>query len=120
LIDRALAESRSSRIRSQDTVTYLARSFGNAAARERAWTFLKENWSELEPKIRIAFGDVRLVRALSGFCDARARDDIRTFFNTHPLPAASRTLGETLEQIDNCIELRQKQTPSATEWLARR
>ena len=73
---------------------------------------------ELEPKIRIAFGDVKLVRALSAFCDARARDDIRTFFNTHSLPSAARTIEETLEQIDNCIDLRQKQTPSVTDWLA--
>ena len=79
LIERALLESRSSRIRSQDTVSYLSRFFSNAAARDRAWAFLKENWTELEPKIRIAFGDVRLVRALSAFCDPRARDDIREF-----------------------------------------
>jgi aminopeptidase N len=120
LIERALLELRSSRIRSQDTVNYLSRFFSNPAARDRAWAFLQQNWTELESRIRIAFGDVRLVRALGAFCDARARDDIRTFFNAHSLPSAARAIEETLEQIGNCIELRQKQTPSATEWLASR
>jgi puromycin-sensitive aminopeptidase len=120
LIERALLESRSARVRSQDTASYLARFFSNPAARDRAWAFVKENWTELEPRIRIAFGDVRLVRALSAFCDVRARDDIRRFFDAHSLPSAARTIGETLEQIDNCIVLKQKQTPSATEWLANR
>jgi aminopeptidase N len=120
LIERALLEARSARIRSQDTASYLARFFSNPAARDRAWAFLKENWTALEPNIRIAFGDVRLVRALSTFCDADARDDIRMFFDAHRLPSAARTIGETLEQIDHCIVLRQKQTPSATDWLASR
>ena len=61
-----------------------------------------------------------MVRALGAFCDARTREDIRTFFNVHSLPSAARTIEETLEQIDNCVDLRQKQTPSATEWLASR
>ena len=31
-----------------------------------------------------------------------------------------RTLAETLERIDNCIALREKQTPLVTEWLGSR
>ena len=110
LIERALLESRSERVRSQDAAGYLARFFNNPAARDRAWAFLKENWTELEPKIRIAFGDVNLVRSLTAFCEPRTRDDIRTFFELHRLPSAARTIGETLEQIDHCIGLREKQT----------
>src|SRR6185295_13067644 len=44
LIERALLESRSARVRSQDTASYLARFFSNPAARDRAWAFVKENW----------------------------------------------------------------------------
>ena len=119
LIERALQETRS-RVRSQDTALYLARFFDNPAARDRAWAFIKASWSELEPKLRIAFGEGRIVGAAGAFCDARTRDDIRTFFTAHPLPTAARTLGETLERIDNCIALMEQQTPLVTAWLASR
>jgi len=119
LIERALLETRS-RVRSQDTALYLARFFDNPAARDRAWAFVKASWTELEPKIRIAFGEARVVSALGSFCDARTRDDIREFFAAHPVPSAARSLGETIERIDHCIALRDAQTPLVTEWLASR
>ena len=109
-----------SHVRSQDTASYLARFFDNPAARERAWAFVKASWTDLEPKIRIAFGEGRVVSALGSFCDAGTRDDIREFFAAHPLSTATRSLGETIERIDNCIALRDKQTPLVSEWLAGR
>ena len=119
LIERALQEARSTRMRTQDTARYLAQFFGNPAARDRAWEFLKQNWTDLEPKLRIALGDTGLARSLGAFCDARTRDDIRAFFAAHGLPSATRTLEATLERIDNCIELRDRQTSLVTDWLNR-
>jgi aminopeptidase N len=116
LIERALNETRA-KVRNQDTALYLARFFDNPAARERAWAFIKSSWRELEPKIRIAFGEGRVISALGNFCDARTRDDIREFFATHPLPTAARSMRETMERIDRCIALRDTQTPLVTEWL---
>jgi aminopeptidase N len=120
LIDRALQYSLSPQLRSQDTAIYLGRFFDNEAARLRAWSFLKQHWAELESKIVISFGDVNLVNSLASFCDAPTRDDIKTFFAEHRLPTAARTLDQTIERIDNCIELRDKQTTTLTEWLATR
>jgi puromycin-sensitive aminopeptidase len=120
LIDRALQYSLSPQLRSQDTAIYLGRFFGNPAARARAWTFVKQRWTELEPKIMISLGDVNLVGSLSAFCDAGTRDDIKAFFAAHKLPSAARTLSQTIERIDNCIALREKQAPALAEWLARR
>jgi aminopeptidase N len=119
LIERALQEARSSRMRTQDTARYLAQFFGNPAARDRAWEFLKQNWTDLEPKLRIAFGDAGLARSLGAFCDAHTRDDIRTFFAAHSLPSATRALEATFDRIDNCIELRERQTSLVTGWLNR-
>jgi hypothetical protein len=78
---------------------------------------VKASWTDLEPKIRIAFGEGGVIRALGSFCDAGTRDDIRSFFAAHPLSTATRSLGETIERIDNCIALRDKQTPLVSEWL---
>jgi aminopeptidase N/puromycin-sensitive aminopeptidase len=120
LVDRGLQRTLTSELRTQDVSLYLARFFNNAAARERAWQFVKTNWSALEPKVTIFGGDTNLIRALGSFCDAATRDDITAFFAAHKLPSAGRTLGQTVEQIDNCIALRAAQAPTAETWLQQR
>jgi aminopeptidase N len=120
LIDRALEYTLSPKLRSQDTAAFLARLLGEEASRPRAWAFLKQHWTELEPKVTIFGGDTSVVGALSSFCDAGARDDISAFFKQHPLPAAARTLSQTIERINNCAALRTAQTPVVTSWLAAR
>jgi aminopeptidase N len=120
LIDRGLNLALTPAIRSQDTASFLARFLANPDARPRAWSFIKDHWAELTPKVSISFGDVRIVESTGVFCDTASRDDVRTFFVAHPLPAASRTLDQTLERITNCAVLRQKQTPTLTDWLANR
>jgi len=119
LIERALAYSLTSKLRSQDTSGFLSRLLGNEAARARTWAFIKQNWTELEPKVAIFGGDTRVTSALASFCDASTRDDIAAFFREHPLPSASRTLSQTLERINNCIAMRESQTPRVSEFLQR-
>jgi aminopeptidase N len=120
LIQRGLERSVSPELRSQDTALYLSRFFFNEQARNLAWPFVKEHWTALEPKVTISGGDVNLVRSLGAFCDATRRDEIAAFFAAHPLPGAARTLTQTIEQINSCITLREKQTPAVTAWLAAR
>ena len=120
LIDRGLQRVLSPQIRNQDAAIYLGHFFGNPAARTRAWTFLTERWAELAPKVGIFGGDTNLVRAVSGFCDTHSRDAVIDFFARHPLPAASRTLEQTLEQINSCIGMRESHTSAVTAWLAGR
>ena len=120
LMQRALELTRSTELRSQDTAIFLSSFFGTGATRERAWTFTKQHWDELAPKITISLGDVNLVTALSSFCAPESRDDIAAFFTAHPLPAASRTLKQTLERINNCIETKQRQQQPLADWLAAR
>jgi aminopeptidase N len=120
LIDRGLELSLSPQLRSQDTAVYLSQFFGNPAARDRALAFVTSHWSALEPKVTISGGDTNLIHAMSRFCDARSRDQIKAFFAAHPPPAAVRALEQTLEQIGNCIALRQTQTPAVAAWLQAR
>ena len=53
IIDRALQRALSSDVRTPETARYLASFFENPVARPRAWSFVKTNWSALEPKLRI-------------------------------------------------------------------
>jgi aminopeptidase N len=120
LVDRGLKLALTPQLRSQDTALYLAHFFGNPDARSRALSFVTGNWAALEPKVTIFGGDTNLIRSMSAFCDAGSRDRIAAFFAEHKLPAAARTLEQTLEQITNCIGLREKQTPAVGAWLAAR
>ncbi len=120
LVDRGLRRALSPQLRSQDTAIYLAQFLTNPNARPPAWAFVQANWAALEPKVTISGGDTTLVRSLGSFCEARGRDEVATFFAAHPLPGAARTLTQTIEQITNCIALREKQTPAVGAWLAAR
>ena len=120
IIDRALQRTLMSDLRTQDTARYLASFFDNPVARPRAWSFVKSNWSALEPKLRIFNAGATLTGALDAFCDRATRDDIRTFFEMHRLPGATGALNQTIERINNCIDLREKQIKPVTDWLASR
>jgi len=120
LVQRGLEYSLSADLRSQDAPKYLAGFLANPAGTRRAWTFVKQHWTELQPKIAISFGGVRIVEALGSFCDARSRDDVKTFFAANKLGSASQKVDQTIERINNCIDLREKQTPILARWLAGR
>jgi aminopeptidase N len=117
LTDRGLQMVLTPQVRSQDASLQLARFLGNPAARAKTWTFIKANWTALQPKVAISGGDTKLVAALGTFCDAPARDDIKGFFSAHPLPGAARTLDQTLERIDNCLAIRTAQAANVASWL---
>jgi aminopeptidase N len=118
LVDRGLQLSLSQSMRSQDTALYLAHFLGNPLIHARAWTFIKAHWPALEPKVTIFGGDTNLTAALGSFCDTGTRDDIKSFFAAHPLPAAARTLNQTIERINNCISIRENETTALSDWLA--
>jgi aminopeptidase N len=120
LVQRALEYSLTSDVKSQDAALYLASLIGNPASRERAWAFAKARWTDLQPKIAISGGDLNFVSSLSAFCSAEARDDVRTFFAAHRLPAADRALKQTIERIDSCVALRERQQPAFGAWLSGR
>jgi aminopeptidase N len=120
LVQRGLEYALSPELRSQDTAAYLGRFLSNPATNTIAWAFTKRHWTEIAPKTSISSGDVQLVHSLRSFCDPRMRDDIRSFFARHKLTAASRTLDQTLEQINNCTAVKQKQTPALVMWLTQR
>ena len=120
LIERGLKLSLTPQLRSQDTALFLARFFDNPDARDRAMAFVEANWTALAPKVTISGGDTNLIRSMNNFCDARSRDRVTAFVAAHPLPGAARTLEQTIEQVNNCIVLREKQTPEVDAWLAAR
>jgi hypothetical protein len=104
-------------IRNQDAISYVARFLANPAINAQAWSFVKSEWSTLSPKLFIAMAEIPLTNSLLSFCDVSAQKDIRTFFDTHPLPTAGRALAQTLERMNQCIVIRERETGAVTAWL---
>jgi hypothetical protein len=118
LVERGLRRALSGDLRTQDTARYLSAFFDNPDARPYAWAFLKTNWTELEPKLRVFNAGAAITRSLGMFCDSATRDDIRSFLGGKKMPGLPAALNQTIERINNCIDLRQKQMKPVAEWVA--
>ncbi len=117
LLQRTLALSLSTDVRSQDSLLQIARVFQNPAGREIAWKFVEQHWSEID---KVGGGAVsgEVVDAAGAFCDAGMRHRVQNFFEQHPSPFAARTLELSLERINYCVDLKSQQQDHLQAWLA--
>ena len=110
LLRRSLDYSLSPDIRTQDRPGFIASLIDNPAGGESAWNFLQARWADLQSKVP-AWSMPRVVRGLGSLCDPGAAENVKRFFATHRVPAAERTIRQSLEKIDACVETRNLQSP---------
>ena len=100
LLQETLARSLTDDVRSQDTITLVSAVAGNIQGRELAWSFVKDRWEEFDRRYGSGgFGLMRLVSICGAFVDAGKLADVESFFQEHPVPAAERTIRQSLERI---------------------
>lgn len=101
LLRAALDLSLSPEVRSQDTVRVVAGVAANARGRELAWEFAKSNLGEFNR--RYGGGGFLLTRLIesvtSHFTTLEKAQEVAEFFQTHPVPSATRTIQQSLERI---------------------
>lgn len=119
LVRDTMALVLSDRVRSQDAKIFIANMLGNEDARELVWTLVRENWSAIQKKTGESVGNTIVVNALAMFCDPAHRQEIKTFFATHPVPDAERTLQQTLERVGSCAAFAEAQRGHVGAWLAK-
>jgi aminopeptidase N/puromycin-sensitive aminopeptidase len=117
LLERALEYSISSKVRNQDSAIQFEIAMQIPENRDAAWKFVKAHWDQVQTEFTPEMGEI-FVEGTGNFCSAEARDDVKSFLASHPVPAADSTLRHSLEHIDGCIELRQLQEPNLKKWLA--
>ena len=116
LEEQALELAASHKVRNQDAAIQFSIALQISATRDRAWSFIKTHWDQVQTQLTTELG-AYLVDATGSFCSAEARNDVQNFFAGHKVAASDRTLKHALERINGCIEFRTLQQPNLKKWL---
>jgi aminopeptidase N/puromycin-sensitive aminopeptidase len=116
LAERTIALIGEGKVRQQVYPLLFGVLLANTRTQDVAWTYLKSHWSDLAEKVT-SFGGRGAVSALGNFCSEEKRADVAEFFQQHPAPGAQRTVNQSLERIDNCIEFKKLQQQNMDSWL---
>jgi len=119
LAARTLEFAISPEMRSQDAPYLVADVMQNPDTAKQAWSFVQEHWGSIE-KLGGAFAGWSIVQATGSFCDSGMRDEVQAFFTSHPAPAAERSLKQSVEQMNYCVDLKTQQGPQLASWLQQR
>jgi len=117
LVKRTMDHALGPDVRSQDTKLVIASMLGNGTARNQVWDLLRERWPDVQKKTGEFVGNTVIVGALASFCDPGHANEIKAFFESHPVPDAARTLQQSLERINSCSALAAAQSAKLAAWL---
>ena len=117
LAKRTLDSVADGKVRNQDSWILLAILLQGRDTRELTWKYIQDNWAKVSAQFTTSSGN-RVVSATSGFCSAEKRDEVTSFFTTHKVDAAERTLKQVGDSINGCIQLHEAQEPNLKKWLA--
>ncbi|HUO17023.1 MAG TPA: M1 family metallopeptidase [Verrucomicrobiae bacterium] len=118
LLERTLDFAISPEVRSQDALQLITGVLANPAGQQLAWDFIRQHWPEVE-KAGGPFASAEVVAATSGFCATGMRDQVTEFFGAHKVAGAERTYKQSVESINNCVDLKSQQEPELASWLGR-
>jgi aminopeptidase N/puromycin-sensitive aminopeptidase len=103
-------------VRSQDALGLIARVMDNPEGEKPAWDFVRQHWPAIE-KSGGPFASAEVIAATDSFCDATMRDEVAAFYAAHKIEAAERTYRQSIERINNCVNLKSQQEPQLASWL---
>ncbi|HEX2918035.1 MAG TPA: M1 family metallopeptidase [Edaphobacter sp.] len=117
LVRRTMDYVTSGEVRNQDSWIPMAILLSSRETRQPTWDYIRENWSKVHAQFTTNSGS-RVVAAAGAFCSVEKRDEVASFFGTHKVDAAERTLAKALDNINDCVRLRTTQQPNLQRWLA--
>jgi aminopeptidase N len=119
LVERTLEYAISPQMRSQDAVGLIYIVMQNQDAAKQAWNFVQAHWSGIE-NLGGPFAGGLIVQGTGNYCDPGMRDEVQAFFTSHPAPAAERSLKQSVEQINYCVDRKTQQRDQLASWLQHR
>lgn len=106
-------------VRTHNTVGIMVRTANNPRGRDLAWDFLKANWPEFDNRYGEGrFALMTLVGIAGGFATQERLEDVEKFFADTPIPAAERTIRQSLEAIRLNIAWLEKNRGTLADWLS--
>ena len=118
LIRETLSWALSPAVRSQDTGTILQAMLRLPWSRDLTWTFVKTNWKALTTKLGTFQGIPTIVEGLDGLCTTAQANDVKQFFAKNPVASVARTVQQSIERIESCAGVDQRQSAALASWLA--
>jgi aminopeptidase N len=116
LVERTLDYAVSGKVRNQDSWILFALLLQQKETREIAWKYIQQHWDAVHAQFTANSG-VRVVAAAGNFCTSERGDEVKSFFATHHVDAAERTLGKTVDAIDDCARQRVAEEPGLRQWI---
>ncbi|MDE2803258.1 MAG: M1 family metallopeptidase [Chloroflexota bacterium] len=121
LISDVLQRSLTDDVRSQDTVSVVGAVSANPKGKALAWDFLKDNWDTfMERYGHGGFMLMRLVGLPRGFTTRERLEEVREFYETHPAPAAERSVRQTIEGLELNVAWLERNKEDVAAWFANR
>ena len=117
LVVKTLEYATSGKVRNQDSWILIARELSQRETQDLAWAWIVNNWDKVNAQLTTASG-ARIVGAAGAFCTVEKRKEVASFFATHKVNAADRTLTQALDNINDCVRFRAAQQPNLQQWLA--
>ncbi len=117
LVVRTLEYATSGQVRNQDSWILIAIELNQRETRAVAWPWVQAHWDKVAAQLTTSSG-AQLVSATGSFCSVDDRNQVASFFATHKVDAAERSLAKALDSIDACVRLRETQEPKLHAWLA--
>jgi puromycin-sensitive aminopeptidase len=118
LIQQALAQITTERVRLQDAPYWVAYSFMNRHARVMTWNWLKENWDWLYDHIGADLSFYRMpIYAARGYSDASFLPEFTEFFGSHMGVAFDRPIKQAVETIQWQAAWRERDLAAIRNYL---
>lgn len=99
LLTKALKFAISKDVRFQNSLGIISSVWGNPRGRYLAWEFVKDNWKLLKERYAGGHYFTRVFGSAGDFTKITDAKDIEKFVAKNPIPEASRTIAQVLEQI---------------------
>ena len=117
LVIRTLDYASSGKVRNQDSWILFSLLLRQPKTRDIAWNYIQQHWDKVHAQFTTNSG-VRVVAATGSFCTVQGRDEVKSFFATHHVDAAERTLAKSIDSINDCIRRSADEEPGLKAWLA--
>lgn len=117
LVKRTLDYTVSGQVRNQDSWILLSILLQRPETRTQAWDYIRENWEKVHAQFTTNSG-VRVVAATGSFCTEKQHDEVASFFASHHVDASERTLQQSLDRIQSCVELKTSQEGVLRSWIS--